>query len=103
MNMYSSFQEMFGKDALACEQVSEDEDWGPGKRKRREKECDAVDTLMTLHESENKNPNNGHNSKTRGGSLGVNIRRPNFRIPHNAVEVLLEKLVTFITTSETSS
>lgn len=45
---------MFGKDAPAHEQVSEDEDWGPGKRKRREKESDAASTLMTLYESEKK-------------------------------------------------
>ncbi|KAL6523690.1 hypothetical protein OROGR_017293 [Orobanche gracilis] len=50
--------EMFGKDAPLFEQVSEDEDWGPGKRKRREKESDAANTLMTLHESESKYPNN---------------------------------------------
>ncbi|KAF2309769.1 hypothetical protein GH714_005016 [Hevea brasiliensis] len=48
------YDEMFGKDAPAYEQVSEDEDWGPGKRKRREKESDAASTLMTLYESEKK-------------------------------------------------
>ncbi|CAK7345730.1 unnamed protein product [Dovyalis caffra] len=35
------YDEMFGKDAPVHEQASEDEDWGPGKRKRREKESDA--------------------------------------------------------------
>ncbi|KAM7481277.1 hypothetical protein LguiB_005860 [Lonicera macranthoides] len=51
--------EMFGKDAPVNEQISEDEDWGPTKRrKRREKECDAASTLMTLcEESEKKCPN----------------------------------------------
>ncbi|PWA86548.1 homeodomain-like, Zinc finger, FYVE/PHD-type, Zinc finger, RING/FYVE/PHD-type [Artemisia annua] len=43
---------MFGKDALVNEQVSEDEDWGPTNRKRREKESDAATTLMTLCETE---------------------------------------------------
>ncbi|KAL6523687.1 hypothetical protein OROGR_017290 [Orobanche gracilis] len=64
--------EMFGKDAPLFEQVSEDEDWGPGKRKRREKESDAANTLMTLHESES----------------NYKKKRPWFRIPHDAVEKL---------------
>ncbi|TKY45396.1 Pathogenesis-related homeodomain protein [Spatholobus suberectus] len=79
---------MFGKDAPAYEQLSEDEDWGPGKRKRREKESDAVDSLMTLHESENKHPNNEHNNMTRKDSSGINIKRHCFRIPRDAVEKL---------------
>ncbi|KAJ1433444.1 Homeobox-like domain superfamily [Sesbania bispinosa] len=82
------YDEMFGKDVPACEQVSEDEDWGPSKRKRREKESDAVDTLMTLHESENKHPNNEHNNMTRRDSSDKNVRRHCFRIPRDAVEKL---------------
>ncbi|XP_061361975.1 pathogenesis-related homeodomain protein [Gastrolobium bilobum] len=82
------YDEMFGKDAPPYEQVSEDEDWGPGKRKRREKESDAVNTLMTLHESENKYPNNENNDRIRGNSSAVQIRRSCFRIPHDAVEKL---------------
>lgn len=83
---------MYGKDAPPCEQMSEDEDWGPGKRKRREKESDAVNTLMTLHESENKHSNNEKNDTTREGSSGIQIRRSCFRIPLDAVEVLLVEL-----------
>jgi hypothetical protein len=85
---FLSFQEMFGKDALPYEQVSEDEDWGPGKRRRREKESDAVNTLMTMHESENKHPNNEKKDRIRGDSSG--IKRPCFRLPHDAVEVLID-------------
>ncbi|KAK7265216.1 hypothetical protein RJT34_32832 [Clitoria ternatea] len=81
------YDEMFGKDAPACEQLSEDEDWGPGKRKRREKESDAVDSLMTLHESENKPLNNEHNM-ARKTSSSINIKRSCFRIPRDAVEKL---------------
>jgi len=88
---------MFGKEAPAYEQLSEDEDWGPGKRKRREKECDAVDSLMTLHESENIHPNNEHNNNIpRKNSSGTNIKRHCFRIPRDSVEVLLETLGQFI-------
>ncbi|KAL6523659.1 hypothetical protein OROGR_017262 [Orobanche gracilis] len=77
--------EMFGKDAPLFEQVSEDEDWGPGKRKRREKESNAANTLMTLHESESKYPNN---DSIREGSSDLQKKRPWFRIPHDAVEKL---------------
>ncbi|CAJ2637876.1 unnamed protein product [Trifolium pratense] len=80
------YDEMFGKDALPYEQVSEDEDWGPGKRRRREKESDAVNTLMTLHESENKHPNKEKKDRIRGDSSG--IKRPCFRLPHDAVQKL---------------
>ncbi|KAL2338682.1 hypothetical protein Fmac_013128 [Flemingia macrophylla] len=83
------YDEMFGKDAPAYEQLSEDEDWGPGKRKRREKESDAVDSLMTLHESsENKHPNYEQNNVTRKDSSSANIKRHCFRIPRDAVEKL---------------
>ncbi|XP_028204412.1 pathogenesis-related homeodomain protein-like isoform X2 [Glycine soja] len=82
------YDEMYGKDAPPCEQMSEDEDWGPGKRKRREKESDAVNTLMTLHESENKHSDNEKNDRTREGSSGIQIRRSCFRIPLDAVEKL---------------
>ena len=50
---------MFGKDGPLLEQISDDEDWGPVKRKRREKESDAASTLMTLYESE-RNPDVDH-------------------------------------------
>ncbi|KAF7806675.1 Pathogenesis-related homeodomain protein [Senna tora] len=81
------YYEMFGKDAPSFEQVSEDEDWGPGKRKRREKESEAVNTLMTLHESDNKYPNDEQNN-AREVSPGIQIRRPCFRLPRYAVEKL---------------
>jgi len=95
-HLSSFFQEMFGKEAPAYEQLSEDEDWGPGKRKRREKECDAVDSLMTLHESENKHPNNEQNNMTIKYSSSTNMKRHCFRIPRDSVEVLLETLGQFI-------
>ncbi|KAI4344463.1 hypothetical protein L6164_011688 [Bauhinia variegata] len=82
------YDEMFGKDAPACEQVSEDEDWGPGRRRRREKESDAVNTLMTLHESENKHPNTESEDMMKEVPSGMQIKRPCFRIPHDAVQKL---------------
>lgn len=72
---------MFGKDAPAHEQVSEDEDWGPGKRKRREKESDAASTLMTLYESEKKSKKFETIEVKRKLSRDSHVRRPFFRIP----------------------
>ncbi|MED6122516.1 hypothetical protein PIB30_040514 [Stylosanthes scabra] len=82
------YDEMFGKDAAACEQVSEDEDWDPIKRRRRDKESDAVDTLMTLHECQNRIHNSENNNMKREDSPGKQIKRSCFRIPREAVEKL---------------
>ncbi|XVE68249.1 hypothetical protein DITRI_Ditri09bG0053000 [Diplodiscus trichospermus] len=82
------YDEMFGKDAPPYEQVSEDEDWGPGKRKRREKESDAASTLMTLYESETKFPNIETIEMRRQLPSDLKSRRPIFRIPPDAVEKL---------------
>ncbi|KAG6705890.1 hypothetical protein I3842_07G199700 [Carya illinoinensis] len=84
------YDEMFGKDASAFEPVSEDEDWGPAKRKRREKESDAASTLMTLYESEQKCQNSETKELKKKLPLETSTRRPFFRIPHIAVEKLRE-------------
>ncbi|XP_054822647.1 pathogenesis-related homeodomain protein [Prosopis cineraria] len=81
------YDEMFGKDAPALEQVSEDEDWGPGRRKRREKESDVANTLMTLHESDNRCSNNVQNVMKEFSS-DMQCKRPCFRLPRHAVEKL---------------
>ncbi|KAB1204292.1 Pathogenesis-related homeodomain protein [Morella rubra] len=81
------YDEMFGKDAPAYEQISEDEDWGPAKRKRREKESDAASTLMTLYESEKKCLDSG-NRELKKKRPPETTRRPFFRIPRTAVEKL---------------
>ncbi|XP_052200486.1 pathogenesis-related homeodomain protein isoform X2 [Diospyros lotus] len=82
------YDEMFGKDAPVTEQISDDEDWGPAKRKRREKESDAASTLMTLSESEKKFPS--MNTAEGEGELRHcgKTKRPFSRIPPNAVEKL---------------
>lgn len=79
---------MFGKDALGSEQISEDEDWGPAKRKRREKESDAASTLMTLYESDKKCSDADNGEVKKKVPPDSHIRRSFFRIPHNAVEVV---------------
>ncbi|OMP07772.1 hypothetical protein COLO4_07060 [Corchorus olitorius] len=82
------YDEMFGKDAPPYEQVSEDEDWGPSKRKRREKESDAASTLMTLYESETKFPNVETTEMRRQIPSNLKSKRTFFRIPPTAVERL---------------
>lgn len=75
---------MFGKDTFANEQISEDEDWGPTKRKRREKESDAASTLMAMCENEKKRPDKS-TAKVKDNS---NNKRQFFRLPPDAVEVI---------------
>jgi hypothetical protein len=80
---------MFGKDAPAHEQPSEDEDWGPSKRKRREKESDAASTLMTLYESKRRCKNDATIEGMMKLPRDPQIRRPIFRLPPDAVEVVV--------------
>ncbi|KAF9679841.1 hypothetical protein SADUNF_Sadunf06G0056900 [Salix dunnii] len=81
---------VFGKDAPAHEQASEDEDWGPGKRKRREEESDAVSTVMTLCESKR-----NCNDETIEGMMKFppQTRRPISMLPPDAVEKLRQVFV----------
>ncbi|KAH7572532.1 hypothetical protein JRO89_XS04G0271100 [Xanthoceras sorbifolium] len=83
------YDEMFGKDS-AYEQVSDDEDWGPAKRRRREKESDAISTLMTLYGSEEKCPNVKTSEVKKKFPSDPKIRKRFFRIPPRAVEKLRE-------------
>ncbi|PSS01315.1 Pathogenesis-related homeodomain protein [Actinidia chinensis var. chinensis] len=82
------YAEMFGKDALASDQISEDEDWGPAKRKRRGKESDAASTLMTLCESEKKFPSENTTERKEMLPPSETTKQSLFRIPHIAVERL---------------
>lgn len=80
---------MFGKDAaVAGQQVSEDEDWGPTKKRRREKESAVACTLITLQESEK----NCSNIKPVEGNKKISEESPSIRtiirLPLNAVEVI---------------
>lgn len=84
------YDEMFGKDAPPYEQISEDEDWGPTKRKRREKESDAASTLMTLHESEKRSSDGDIGEVKTKLPPDTQNKRSFFRIPRNAVERLRE-------------
>ncbi|XP_042496471.1 pathogenesis-related homeodomain protein isoform X2 [Macadamia integrifolia] len=80
--------EMFGKDDHESTQLSEDEDWGPGRRKRREKESDVANALMTLCENEDRRSTVVPvESKKKPYSV---LDRKNFRIPPSAVEKLRE-------------
>lgn len=82
------YDEMFGKEGTANEQVSDDEDWGPAKRLRKERESDAATTLMTLYESEKINPQIATRNAESELETDAKTRRPSFRIPPDAVEKL---------------
>ncbi|KAF6155617.1 hypothetical protein GIB67_034712 [Kingdonia uniflora] len=82
--------EMFGKDVVEHEHVSDDEDWGPSRRKRRGNEPDAAGTLVNLH-------GNGdgctnviplEDKKKKKKTLVSDGKRTIFRIPPHAVEKL---------------
>ncbi|KAL2481830.1 Pathogenesis-related homeodomain protein [Abeliophyllum distichum] len=81
------YHEMFGKNATEDEHISEDEDWGPTKRKRKGKENDAGGTLMTLFETENNCSKEKPKEVKEKLSSGKN-KRPIFRLPVSAVEKL---------------
>lgn len=81
---------MFGKDPHEKELVSEDEDWGPGKRKRREKDSCTANKLMSSSPCKKNDP--GEIVRVKGEHHQVSHikhkRRPFCRIPPDAVEVL---------------
>ncbi|KAL6575216.1 hypothetical protein OROMI_012501 [Orobanche minor] len=81
------YDEMFGKNATENERISDDEDWGPRKRKRKVKETDNASTLMTLVETA-KTISEDTPSEIRGKELTNKTKKPIFRLPHNAVEKL---------------
>ncbi|KAL3644173.1 hypothetical protein CASFOL_012105 [Castilleja foliolosa] len=81
------YHEMFGKNGIEHEQISDDDDWGPGKKKRKVKETDAASTLMTLGETEKKIPEKMPSDMKEKESSDKS-KRQIFRFPHNAVEKL---------------
>ncbi|XP_047975296.1 pathogenesis-related homeodomain protein-like isoform X3 [Salvia hispanica] len=81
------YNEMFGKNPTESEQISEDEDWGPTKRKRKAKETNAASTLMALGETDNKFSVETL-SYLKEKQLTKMMRRPICRLPHVAVEKL---------------
>ncbi|XP_047334594.1 pathogenesis-related homeodomain protein [Impatiens glandulifera] len=81
------YDEMFGKDAPINDMMSEDEDWGPTKKIRREKESDAANTLVTLSGSNRKLPIlNSEDGKEI--CTEEKARRSFLRIPPDAVQKL---------------
>ncbi|KAL0726674.1 hypothetical protein Bca4012_022767 [Brassica carinata] len=91
------YHEMFGKDAVLQEQVSEDEDWGPSDRRKRKRESDGASTLVAVCENSKKDQDvkvipeqSERDSVSVEGKVG---RRPMFRIPRAAVEKLRQVFV----------
>lgn len=77
--------ELFGKNYSLAEQISEDEDWGPSRRKRRRKEPDGLDTASNFDEPQG---NRADDCSARLKREIENNKRVIFRFPHNAVEKL---------------
>lgn len=88
MIIFSSSQELFGKNAPINEQISEDEDWGPTKRRRRAKESDEMNDVMTFGENGSTYAEE-NNTEWEMKRLSGKRKRPIFRFPLNVVEVLL--------------
>ncbi|KAL2921127.1 Pathogenesis-related homeodomain protein [Bienertia sinuspersici] len=80
------YDEMFGKDTTTSDLYSEDEDWDPSKRRRREKESDVASTLITL--SEVKHPELQTMEVANNNLLYAKSRTPPSRIPSDAVQIL---------------
>ncbi|XP_074319972.1 pathogenesis-related homeodomain protein isoform X2 [Silene latifolia] len=82
------YDEMFAKDISGIDVCSDDEDWDPRKRRRREKLCDAASTLMKLSGSEVKP------SDSRSQEVGKDIpsennpRKRPFKIPYDVLQKL---------------
>jgi len=76
---------MFGKATTTGESFSEDEDWGPPRKRQRGKESDAATTLMTLCESDVKQSSFVEAEKNH--LPNSKARKRLSRIPGDAVEV----------------
>lgn len=82
------YDEMFGKETTAGESFSEDEDWGPPRKRQRGKESDAATTLMTLCEREVKQSSFVEVEKNH--LPNSTARKQLSRIPSDAVKKLRE-------------
>lgn len=71
---------MFGKDLTENEQQSEDEDWGPHRRKRRTES--TTGTIMVNCANED-----GCSDTVSTKKISLD-KKPLFRIPSNAVQVI---------------
>lgn len=81
------YDEMFGKGAQENEQLSEDEDWGPARRKRRRKESDAGTVATCNGGDESLKGEVASEDKKKVPSVSQDKKKL-FRIPPNAVEKL---------------
>ena len=81
---------MFGKEKENSDGFfSEDEDWNPSKRRRREKENDVANTLMSLRETEVKKPDPQTSDVGDNHLPCPKSRKPLSRIPCEALQVFI--------------
>lgn len=79
---------MFGKDTNTSDIYSEDEDWDPSKRRRKEKESDVASTVVTLCGSEVKHSDPQTLEMGNNHLPHAKARKPLSRMSIDAVQVL---------------
>lgn len=77
---------MFGKNA-----ISEDEDWGPCRRKLRGNDSNAENTFIPSSENQCNSTEEG-TVEVKKKLLSRRSKRPIFRFPRNVVEVRLDSI-----------
>ena len=77
---------MFGKNAVVSEQISEDEDWGPSRRKHRGKESNVESIVVTTGD------NPGTSAEVKKKLSSGRSKRPIFRFPRHVVEVMSDPI-----------
>lgn len=83
--------EMFGKNAVVSEQISEDEDWGPSRRKHRGRESIMESTIVPIGEKQGTSAEERTAEVKKKPSSGRS-KRPIFRFPRHVVEVLSDPI-----------
>ncbi|KAH9618085.1 hypothetical protein KSS87_020113 [Heliosperma pusillum] len=82
------YDEMFAKDISNTEVCSDDEDWDPCKRRRREKESDAASTLMKLSGSEGKPSDSQSQEVGKDHPSDNKPKKPHSKIPYDVLQKL---------------
>ncbi|XP_031493542.1 pathogenesis-related homeodomain protein isoform X2 [Nymphaea colorata] len=80
------YDEMFGKEPCESEHLSEDEDWGPQRKKRRDKDPEMGSS--SAPQSEDKILCTGITRHEEKNSASTKDKKQVFRIPSSAVEKL---------------
>lgn len=80
--------EMFGKDGPCEDEVSEDEDWGPNRRRRRAKQPDTNTTKDSSNEEKEHVRKEADEKVAEHSQSSIKDKKHIVRLPANAVEKL---------------